>query len=135
MAVRDTAVLSAPTVIVNNVTIPIKPNSLNFTYGLGENQVRVQSGGGGTLQAVYANDVSTRLSMIQWEMESTIANTELLREWKQNSASGITNNIRVIDQTTGETFSFNNCVIENDPEINFGVDGMFSLEWKGDPVT
>lgn len=134
MAVRDSYVLSDPTIVINNLPIAIKPNSVSYTEGFGEMQVRVQSAGGGATQSVYAQDVSTRLSMIKFAMESTETNIGLVRTWKSNSSQGILNTIRIVDRATGFTRSFQSAVIENEPEIALGVDSEISLEWKGDPA-
>lgn len=134
MAVRDSYVLSDPTIVINNLSIAIKPNSVSYTEGFGEMQVRVQSAGGGATQSVYAQDVSTRLSMIKFAMESTETNIGLVRTWKSNSSQGILNTIRIVDRATGFTRSFQSAVIENEPEIALGVDSEISLEWKGDPA-
>lgn len=134
MAVRDSYVLSDPTIVINNLPIAIKPNSVSYTEGFGEMQVRVQSAGGGATQSVYAQDVSTRLSMIKFAMESTETNIGLVRTWKSNSSQGILNTILIVDRATGFTRSFQSAVIENEPEIALGVDSEISLEWKGDPA-
>lgn len=131
MAIQDVYVLSDPSFIINNIPIAIKPNSSSYSEGFGESKVRNQSAGGGAVQAVYAQDVSTRLSMAKFAMESTETNINLVRTWKSNSANGILNTMRIVDQATGFTRTITNVIIENDPEIALGVDSEISLEWKG----
>ena len=42
--------ISDPSVVVNNVGVAIVPNSLEFTEGLGEQEILVQAAGGGVIQ-------------------------------------------------------------------------------------
>ena len=54
--------LSVPSVIVNNETIAIVPNSFSYDGGEGEINVRAASGGGNTIESVHSVNASATLA-------------------------------------------------------------------------
>ena len=119
--------LSNPTVIINNTAVAIVPNTFGYTEGFGEQELKVQSAGGGSVQTVLSNNVETNLSMVKFEMRNTAENIDLIRTWKSNSnANAIT--------VTGEGLNraFNNAALTNDYEVNLGSDTTISIEFKSD---
>jgi hypothetical protein len=126
-------ILSTPQIIVNNVTVSIKPNSFSYTEGFGEQEMRVQSAGGNSVETVWAQNVNMSLSDVKWEMEPTDENIELIRTWKINqNDNAITAHSTSSDGTL--TRSFDNAALTNNYEVNLKSDGAISLEWKARPA-
>lgn len=126
--------ISDPSVLVNNVSVAIVPNSLVFDEGLGEQSVIVQSAGAGQTQQVFANDVSTNLGMVKFSLQATKQNIELARSWKTNQNQ----NVVTVTATNADgtiTRSFTNAAICNNYEVPLSADGVIELEFKGDAPT
>jgi hypothetical protein len=121
--------LSNPTVVMNNLVVAIVPNSFSFTEGLGEQTVRVQSAGGGSVQTVVSNNVETNKSGFKYSLYNTIANIDLAKTWKQNLDANATS-------VTGEGLdrSFSGVVLINNYEVNLGSDTTIDLEFESQPA-
>lgn len=119
------ATLFAPTVIINNVTIAIKPNSFSYTEGFGERKVRVASAGGGSISQITSEDIETQLSMCKFMLYSTSDNVKLIRKW-QTLSDG--NCVEVTDKD-GFKRVFGGAIITNDPDVGLGVDGEVEVEF------
>ena len=76
--------LADVSVVINNEPIAIVPNSVTYTEGLGEQNMRVASAGGGSVEQVFSNDIETNLSMVNFEVFNDIETIELVRSWKVN---------------------------------------------------
>lgn len=124
----DTAVVN-PTIVINNIAIPVRPNSVVFREGKGEQSMRVQSAGGGNSETVFSSNVEANMSALMFEMINTAVNIELARGWKVN---GNTNAATVTG--SGLSRSFNNMAILNDYEVNLSSDGVIAIEMTGDPA-
>lgn len=120
--------LANPTVIINNLSVPVVPNSVMFTEGLGTQKVRVQSSGGGAVQSVVSNDVETNLSDFKLSIYPTADNIELIRGWKVNTG------LNAISCTADGGFSrsISNATVVNDYEVKMGADTNIEVEFKGD---
>lgn len=123
--------ITAPSVVINGVVVPIKPNSFSYTEGQGAQNMSVQSGGGRSVQAVYGEDVGTFLSDVKFDIESTANNVEISRGWKANNPN---NTIRVTDVITGFSRAFRGAAMLNDPEKSLSADGDISIEFKSLPA-
>lgn len=124
----DTAVVN-PTLVINNIAIPVRPNSVTFKEGKGEQNMRVQSAGGGNTDIVYSENVESNISSLMFEIINTAANIELARGWKTNrnaNAGTLTGQ--------GLSRSFNNMAILNDYEVQLSSDGVIAIEMSGDPA-
>jgi len=123
--------ISDPGVQVNNVAVGIVPNTLEFTEGFGEQNVKVQSAGGGILQQVFENNVETNIGMVKFSLFSTIDNIEQARQWKANGNKNVVTVTAVAD---GKTFTrtFTNAAIVNDFPVQLQADGVIELEFKAD---
>jgi len=119
------ATLFAPTVVVNNVSVAIKPNSFTYTEGFGERKVRIASSGGGATSQIVSEDIESQLSTCKFMVYSTSDNVDLVRQWQTN---GNTNAIEVTDKG-GFTRTFAGAIITNDPEVSLGVDGELEVEF------
>ena len=123
-------VIANPTIVINNVAIPIVPNSLKFKSGKGEQDVFAQSAGGSSTQAVFSENVETNISMVAFSIRNTPGNIELQSDWKDlKNANAIE-----ITGDGGFSRSFNNMAQTSDPDINLGADTPIDIEFKGDPA-
>jgi len=118
-------VLANPTVVANNNPIAIVPNTFTYTEGLGEQQIRVQSGGGAALEYIASDDVTTKKSMFKFEMLNTAENIELAREWKQNANQNV---FSVSEDSFSRTFV--QSIVTNDYEVSLSSDGNIALEFN-----
>lgn len=126
--------ISDPSVLINNVAVAIVPNSCDFDEGFGEQDVKVQSAGGGQLQQVFANNVETNLGRVKFSLAATVANIALARQWKANqNRNVVTITAQVAEGTLTRTFT--NAAICNNYAIPLSADGVIELEFKGDRPT
>lgn len=121
--------ISTPSVIINNIPIGIVPNSLKYTEGLGEQIMRTQSAGGGSVDVVYSLDAESLMSTVSFELINTNENIDLARLWKTNENN---NAISFVDSRTGFTRNFANMALTSNYEVNLGADTTISVEFKGD---
>jgi len=122
--------LSDAALLVNDEAIGIIPNSLTFTEGLGEQKVRAVSIGGGAVEQVYANDLETNFSMVQFEMPTTPENISLARSWKTNGNG----NVVTIAGETAEgqlTRVFTQAALTGNYEVPIGTEANISIEMHG----
>jgi len=119
--------LSNPTVVINNTAVPIVPNSFTYTEGFGEQELKVQSSGGGSVQTVLSNNVETNMSMVKFSLHNTAENIDLARSWKINS-----NNNAITITGDGLNRAVNNAAVTNDYEVNLGSDTTVDIEFHGD---
>jgi hypothetical protein len=112
----------------------VEPNSVVFTEGFGEQQIRAGSVGGGAVEQIFSDDVSTKFSTVKWDMPSIIDNIDLARQWK----SKLNTNLVQIFGTTpdGKTLSrsFTQAALLGDYEVALGSDTSISTEWKSNPA-
>ena len=129
VALNNTRRLANPTVVINNQSVMVVPNSVKFIEGLGEQKVEPQSAGGTSIQAVYAEDVSTRVSSFSFELANTEAHIALCRQWKLNG----NNNVIL---ATGDTFTrtFTNMAFTSNYDVPLGADTNISVEFMGNPA-
>ena len=132
-----TAVLANPQVTVNNVAFAIKPNSLAFTEGFGEQIVRAASAGGSLAVQVLADNVEDNFSDCKFSLDNTIENIELARVWKSAPGqNGIIVTGTVTNGTSSQNFrrAFNKASLMNNYEVPLGADVSIDLEFKSDPA-
>lgn len=124
--------LSVPTVIVNNETIAIVPNSFTYDGGEGEINVRAASAGGGNTTSVHSQNAETQIGKCKFDIFLTPGVDQYIAVWKENVGS---NSIQVIQRAAGGdsvTLSFDNMSLMNAVERAASADGVTSLEWSGD---
>lgn len=122
--------LSNATVVVNNLATPIVPNSFTFTEGLGEQTMRTQSSGGGSVQTVFSNNVETNKSMVKFSVYNTAENIDLLKTWKQNKDA----NAISVTGDDGFARSFSGAALINNYEVNLGSDTAIDVEFESQPA-
>lgn len=119
--------LTDAALIANNEAVGIVPNSLKYTEGFGERNVRAVSVGGGKVEQVYANNVEGALGKLMFDLPSTPENIALAREW---AAAGNGNVFQIAGSTPeGEvTRTFTQAAIINDYEVEIGSEANISIE-------
>ncbi len=130
-------VLANPQVVVNNLPLAIKPNSLAFTEGFGEQIVRAASGGGASVIQILADNIEDNFSEVKFSLDPTIDNIDNARLWKAQPGQNVVSVTgTVTDGTTSQTFSrsFAKASITNNYEVPLGADTSLDLEWKTEPA-
>lgn len=120
--------LSTAAVLVNNEVVTVVPNSVKFTEGFGEQQVRAGSVGGGGVEQIYSQDVESALGKVMFDIHTTPENVRLQRSWQSNQ----NRNVVQIAGTTDEgdvTRTYTQAAMVNDPEIEIGTEGVISIEF------
>ncbi len=130
-------VLANPQVVVNNISLAIKANSLDFTEGFGEQIVRAASAGGASVVQILADNIEDNFSEVKFSLEPTIDNINNARVWKSNPGQNVISVTgTVTDGTTEQTFSrtFSKASITNNYSVMLGADTSVDLEWKSEPA-
>jgi hypothetical protein len=125
-------VLSVPTIIVNNETWQIVPNSFKYDDGEGEINVRSASTGGGRSTSVHAQNAETMIGKCSWDMFLTTDLDGKIKELKEAIGA---NSVQAIQRgASGEavTKSWDNASLVNSIEREASADGVVSLEMEGD---
>lgn len=124
--------LSVPTVIINNETYSIVPNSFMYDGGEGEVTVRAASAGGGNTTSVHSQNAETQIGKTKFDVFLTPSLDADIATWKEQVGA---NSIQAIQRDiNGEsvTLSFDNMSLVNAVERAASADGVTSLEWEGD---
>lgn len=127
--------LSVPTVIINNETYKIVPNSFTYDGGEGEVNVRSASTGGGNGSSVHSQNAETQIGKCKFDVYTVIGLDADIAEWKENIGA---NSVQVIQRApSGDavTLSFDNMSLVNAVEREASADGVTSLEWEGDRMS
>ena len=128
--------LSVPTVIVNNETWAIVPNSFKYDGGEGEINVRAASAGGGNSSSVHSQDAETQIGKCSFDIYLVPGVDNKVATWKENVGANRVQAIQRQPQTgESETLSWDNMSITNAVERNASADGVTSLEWEGDQMS
>ena len=123
--------LSNPTIQVNDQTISILPNTLSYKRGVGDVNVRAQSAGGDSVEAVITENAETKIGMVKFSLSVTDANMEYVQTWHDNKFNG-GNTIRISSRTITTPLSFTNMNITSEPEFSVGADGSVEVEFMGE---
>lgn len=127
------SILNQPSVIINNNPVPIVANSLKMKEGLGEQDLKTQSTGGGNVIQVYCDNIENKISEISFELLTTVENTEAARGWKLNQNKN-TITIHGTDTITNAqlTRTFVGCALTENYDIEFSSDGKLAISFKGE---
>ena len=131
-------VISNPQVVVNNLSLAIKPNSLTFTEGFGETIVRAASAGGGSVVQIRADDITDHFSELKFALDPTQENIANARLWKSVPGENVVSvTATITDGGTSVVFSrtFQKASITNNYEVPLGSDTQIDLEWKSDAAS
>jgi len=125
--------LSNGTVLVNNDVVAYIPNTLTFTEGLGEQNIRAASAGGGQTEQIFSDNIEMRYSTVKFELPATVDNIAKARQWKQNKNQNLVQiQGRTVDGDISRTFS--QAALLTDYEIPLTNDGNITLEWRAKPA-
>ena len=124
--------LSNPTVEVSDDTITIIPNSLSYKEGQGDRNVKAESGGGNSIEAIVTINAETKLSMCKFKMSNTSTHLDQVKEWgtASDDDGGVT-----ISLSEGDIqVAFREMILTVEPERAIGADGELEVEFVGPPV-
>jgi len=122
-----------PTITVNNNVVATNPNSVAYTEGFGEQNVRAASGGGGQIEQIYSENIETNFSMIKFELPATVGNIALAREWKANTNQNLVQMTgRTADGDVSRTFT--QASLLTDYEVALGSDTNIAIEFRANPA-
>jgi len=127
--------LSVPTVIVNNETYSIVPNSFMYDGGEGEINVRSASAGGGNSTSVHSQNAETQIGKCKFDVYLVPGLDSDIATWKESVGA---NSIQAIQRAgSGEavTLSWDNMSLVNAVEREASADGVTSLEFEGDRMS
>jgi len=125
--------LSNAQVLVNNDVVAIIPNTLTYTEGLGEQNVRAASSGGTQTEQVFSDNIEMRYSTVKFEIAPTVENIEKARIWKKNKNQNL---IQIAGRTVDGklTRTFSQAALLTDYEVPLTSDGNITLEWRANPA-
>ena len=126
--------LSVPSVIVNNETISIVPNSFTYNGGEGEINVRAASGGGNTIESVHSVNAENKIGKCMFDVYLTPDMDSRIRTWKNNVGQNVIQFVQRLSGGGSVTRSFSRMSLMNDVERQASSDGVVSLEFAGDPM-
>lgn len=114
------------TLIIDNNVVGYVPNTLSFTEGFGEQKLRTQTGGGGAVQQVVADDITKKHSTVKFQVETTAENLALMRALKNNQDGHV-----VTISTTNFSRTITGAILVKDYEVKFGTDDTIEVEFMG----
>ena len=129
----DQIILTDASVEVEDEAWPIIGNSVTYTEGLGDKTLIALTQGGKPVMCV-SQDVTTRKSMIKFEVPSSI---EMMDKTRDTQVKGFGLVIRIsgtdaAGNRLGRTFR--SAVHTNDPEKAIKNDGTIALEFASSPA-
>lgn len=124
--------LSAPSIVVNNQNVKIKPNTFKYKRGKGDAIVRVESSGGGKTSTVFARNLDTAKGSFSFSLEPTTSNDAIVDTWQDNDNNNV---VQVFDNIENVTKTFTRAVIITDPERAWSVDGEIAVEFESDKAS
>lgn len=128
MAAYQDRQLSTPTVIINDVIIPIMPNSLKTDIPI-EGKVTPTSAGGAAVDIVVGVDTASMKGKVQFDIAATAQNRDRVKAWKQLLLDSIGSSILVVDQGSQEAYV--KMYLVNHVELTHTADGKIPLHWEG----
>ena len=119
--------------MVNNEVIAIVPNTLVFTEGQGEQDIKAASLGGGGVEQVFSNNIETNFSMVRVELYATVDSVKDTKSWKSNQNQNV---LQIFGRTPEGVISrtFTQAALLTDPEKALGTDTTIPLEFKANPA-
>lgn len=126
---ENTKLIADPQIRINNETFQVVPNSIKVNLGLGEATVKAQSAGNGNVQAVYSENVESKLGKVTLSVFVTQDKISAIKILKGNNN---TNYIAIT--SSGVSLIMRQASLINDPEINFSNEGEIELEFQGLPI-
>jgi len=119
--------ISDPSVVVNDITVNVVPNSVSYKSGNGEQSVKVQSAGNGLVSVVTSTNVETKKGMVKFSVYSTEQAIALKELWQSNGGGNVI-------ELGSVNLTMSQGTMVNDPEITLSDDGKVELEFQGAPL-
>jgi hypothetical protein len=119
--------ISDPSVVVNDITVNVVPNSVSYKSGKGEQSVKVQSAGNGLVSVVTSTNVETKKGMVKFSVYSTEQAIALKELWQSNGGGNVI-------ELGSVNLTMSQGTMVNDPEITLSDDGKVELEFQGAPL-
>lgn len=127
--------LSVPTIVINNETIKIVPNSFKYDGGEGEINVRSASEGGGASSSVHSENAETKIGMCSFEMFLTPDLDAKIAEWKESIGANAIQAVQRSQSGESVTLSWDNMSLASSVEREASADGVVPFDFKGDPMS
>lgn len=127
---QDQTLISAPSVLVNGVSIPIIANTIELIPTNSKKVVDSSSNGGQNTTLNIGIDMSENYSTIKFKIRPTVTNKNLVKQWF-NDLTGLT--IQWTDSFSGEAGGVSNGAMTNAPSIPFMATGEIEVEIKAEP--
>ena len=120
-------------VLVNDDPVPVTPNSVMYTEGLGEQTIRAASIGGGQVEQIFANNTESNFASVTFDMPAIVDNITRAREWKTNRNQNV---VQIAGQTPDGTITrtFTQAAILNNYEVALGSETNITVEFKANPA-
>jgi hypothetical protein len=120
---------------INGKTVSYVQSSLKVKQGYGETTNRVQVSGR-SVQLVPSENLETKIAEISFDIlvsdfDSDADPRVMVKTWKANIG---VNQIIIEPDGVGQTQSYSNASLTNDPDINESPDGVISLTWQSSTV-
>ena len=126
--------LSTPTITINGTVTAIVPNSFNYTEGLGEQNVFMQSLGGKSVQLTKSADVESTMSKVEFQVRNTLENIEFYRQVKENFTGNVVTISAINDQGVIFSRTINDAILTSDYQVNLGADTPMDIVFMGSPA-
>lgn len=130
--------LANPTVTVNNEAWKVVPNSVKFTEGLGEQNMRAASSGGANTEQVYSQNVENNFSKVTAQFFPDPEQIDKIRAVKVNNNNNLivlTGNVTDKGVVKSLKRSFTNAAILTDYDVELGADTVIEIEFQSDPAS
>lgn len=115
-----------PATLINGEPVAYVPNSIEFSDGYGDRNIRTQTTGGGNVEQVITEDVETQMGRVKFTLLSTTENIARITEWQQNIDA---NAIEL--SAPGLTRQYARMTIVSEPPKPGGQDAQFDVEFQG----
>lgn len=117
--------INASTVIVNGETVAVSKKP-KYKRGIAKVDTHTSLIGDG-VKVTQSQDFSEAIGEVTISLRNTLTNISLVEDWQDNIGK---NAIRLVDNQTGFTKTFNQMSIEEDVEIDFDSE-EFEVMFKG----
>lgn len=117
--------INASTVIINGETVAVSKKP-KYMRGVPKVSTHTSMVGDG-VKVTQSQDFSEAVGVVTISLRNTVTNISLVEDWQDNIGK---NAIRLVDNQTGFTKTFNQMSIEEDVEIDFDAE-EFEVSFKG----
>ena len=117
--------INASTVIINGETVAVSKKP-KYKRGVPKVSTHTSLIGDG-VKVTQSQDFSEAVGVVTIALRNTLTNVSLVENWQDNVGK---NAIRLVDNQTGFTKTFNQMSIEEDVEIDFDAE-EFEVSFKG----